>query len=38
VPWVGGEVEEASNGKFKFWNRDKNGNGTRSKDKESVRV
>ena len=38
VPWVGGEVEEAANGKFKFWNRDKNGNGTRAKEKDTLRV
>ncbi|HTW58296.1 MAG TPA: Wzz/FepE/Etk N-terminal domain-containing protein [Terriglobales bacterium] len=34
VPWVGLAAEEHKNGKFKFWNRDKNGQDHKAKEKE----
>jgi polysaccharide chain length determinant protein (PEP-CTERM system associated) len=39
VPWVGIAAVESKNGKFRFWNRDKNGrNGQAHKEKETVGV
>ena len=38
VPWVGVVAADTKNGKFKFWNRDKNGQNGQPKSKETVGV
>lgn len=38
VPWVGVEVTDTTNGRFKFWNRNKNGQDHGAKEKDTVGV